>query len=229
MPAFPAPLPATFGYLPSASSVPGTSLELDTSIAETDRGRLLSQFHGRPRIEALATILAGRLQRIEVALWQLLVERRIDTALGLELDVIGRRLGVARDGRRDDAYRRRLRAEILVLRSSGSPEDLIAIVRAFAGDDSVELDELYPAELAAVLGMELGDVEALDLASLLARAKAAGVRLVTEYLTQPATATWTLASGVDLTESDDALGLGWSGDTDLGGQLAGATERGAGA
>ena len=61
--------------------------------------------------------------------------RDLDSATGIRLDVLGRMLRVKRQGRLDDEYRRALRTEILVLRSDGTPETLLAITRAYLGID----------------------------------------------------------------------------------------------
>lgn len=222
------PVPWPHGYVPTATTVEGTALAYDTAYLAQGRDRLLHQFHDRPRLEALLGVYLGKLQELELVLWQLLVERTITTALGDSLTVLARKIGLARAGWSDAELRRLVRAEILVLRSSGAAEDLLGIIRAFlgvaAGTQSAELVFSYPAEISVVLLEALTGREAFALARLLHRAKSGGVRLVTEYMTQPIAETFQFASAASVEESDDATGFGWSSDATLGGKFASATE-----
>lgn len=222
------PLPWPHGYVPSSTSVDGTALAYDTAYLEQGRDRLLHEFKDCPRLAALLGIYLGKLQEIELALWQLLVERTVDTALGVALTHLARKVGVDRSGWADSELRRLVRAEIRVLKSSGNAEDLLAVIRTFlagaTGEQLVELEFSYPAELAVVLLEELTGREAFALARLLHRAKSGGVRLVTEYVVQPIDETFRFSTDPDGEEIDDATGFGWDGDADLGGQFASATE-----
>lgn len=222
------PLPWPHGYVPTSTSVEGTALEYDTAHLEQGRDRLLHQFKGKPRLEALLGIYLGKLQEVELVLWQLLVERTVSTALGVSLTTLARKVGVERGGWQDSELRRLIRAEIRVLKSSGNAEDLLGIVRTFLGREVGEqlavLDFSYPAELAVILLEELTGREALALARLLYRAKSGGVRIVTEYITQPIDETFQFSNDPDGEEDDVATGYGWDVDPDIGGQHASASE-----
>ena len=217
-------LPWQHGYTPSAATVAGTDLAYNDRIGDEDVARLLFQFRNKPRIVALIRLICGgRLQRIEIVFWQMLVERRLGTAIGRQLDVLGRVVGVDRQGRGDPAYRRRIRTEILVLRSSGSPDQLIRIALAFLGDDAtvVSYEETPPAAARFDLE-EIDPFDALELARLLFRAKPSGVRLQATWSEGPADERFTLCAVADLPIADDAgRGLGFTGDATIGGRLAG--------
>lgn len=218
--------PHSFGYDPSMSSVAGTTLALDLSHVARAQERLLTQFRGKPRIEGVVNALVRQVQHLEVASWQLIVERLLSTAAGAVLDSIGELVGVRRSvGANDERHRRRIGVEIRVLRSRGTPGDILGVVALYSGETAMELDQRLPCEAAVVLGFELTGEEAFDLARLVTRSKPAGHRVTTEYLVQPAAATLAFASALGTWEpNNDATGFGWSGDSTLGGSLAGVTE-----
>lgn len=89
-------------------------------------------------ITKLLTATIGPIQDIETALSQLLVDRAIDTAIGTQLDVIGRIVGQPRDGHDDDLYRRIVRARIASNRSAGVVEDILRVTDLVIYDDAAE-------------------------------------------------------------------------------------------
>src|SRR5687768_3990656 len=92
--------------------------------------------------EKLLAVLATPFQSLESALQQLLTERSIDTAIGAQLDVIGRVVGQKRNGMSDDDYRRYCRARIATNRANGTVENLITITDLIIYDD----DAVYEVE-----------------------------------------------------------------------------------
>jgi hypothetical protein len=218
--------PHSFGYAPSMDSVSGTSLALDLEHVARAKARLLTQFQGKPRLEAFVEALVRQVVHLEVAAWQLLVERLLSTAAGANLDAIGDIVGVSRSPGADDArHRRRIAVEVLVLRSRGTAGDVLGIAELYSGETDMRLDQRLPCEATLVLGFELDGASCFDLAKLVTRAKAAGHRITTEYLTQPAAESFSFSNVLSAWEpNNDATGFGWSGDAALGGQLAGVTE-----
>lgn len=134
----------------------------------------------------LAAILAS-VQDVENALQQLYRERRIDTAVGAQLDVIGKVVGQSRMGLSDDVYRRYCRARIATNRSRGSAEDLIRVSRLVLADDAVYV-HLQRGGIASVTVRLEDAVVTHEVARIalgfLKQAVAAGVRLVVEFLPQ---------------------------------------------
>jgi hypothetical protein len=58
----------------------------------------------------------------------------LDTAVGEQLDIIGSTVGLMRDGYNDTDYRRLIRIQILlILQSTGTPENIVAIIRTYLG------------------------------------------------------------------------------------------------
>lgn len=78
----------------------------------------------------LIKVLADELQELEDVNWQLKTLRWLDTSIGAQLDEIGIILGLPRNpGESDDNYRQRLRFQIFVNSTSGTPEQLISILK----------------------------------------------------------------------------------------------------
>lgn len=150
------------------------------------RARLKEQFKDKTNYIAFLDCLTAPAQDIENALWELLVERSIDAAEGVQLDNIGTIVGQLRNGDSDADYRPKLRARIAANTSNGTMFDLIKVAKLVVNDSavSVVLEPQYPA--AIVVNIENVALEA-DLAAILVDflkdTKAAGVRLLLEYLT----------------------------------------------
>lgn len=106
----------------------GTSLSWIEDHGELGVGLLIWQFREKPRLEAMLRALLVGAQVTEDVVWQVLTERSLDTAVGVQLDRIGDLVDFPRAGFEDDAYRALLRAQVLVLKSQGRWSDLAAIL-----------------------------------------------------------------------------------------------------
>lgn len=129
-----------------------------------------------------ASLLASytaQIQAIEDMLFDLYTQRALTTAVGAQLDGIGRLVQLGRDGRDDDTYRAALGVEILILNTSGTAPQLVPIIEgtvfntyAYAqreGTTSVDLD----------FTADVGDSPTpLALAKIIRRVIVAGVRCV---------------------------------------------------
>jgi hypothetical protein len=95
--------------------------------------RLPGQFRSKTdapnNIERLLTVIGGSVQDLWQAMQQVLLLRAIESAMGAQLDVLGRIVKEPRNGLDDDTYRRRVRARIAVHRSRATFEDLITITK----------------------------------------------------------------------------------------------------
>jgi hypothetical protein len=134
-------------------------------------------------IKKLLRALVTPVQDLEDTLQTLLVERSIDTAVGEQLNVLGRLVGQERAGLVDDDYRRVLRARISVHRSKGTIADINKITRLIAYPDplDIEIDNHGPAALTVyVNGGIVSFQTSATLAKLLQEAVAGGVRIFLE-------------------------------------------------
>lgn len=149
--------------------------------------RLPQQFRGKTNVEALLSALVGPGQDLEDALYALLTERDVDTAVGQQLDDLGGIVGEARQGRNDDDYRRFVRARISVNKSKGTALDVLTVaslVLDYSFDEATFI--LARSGIAAVV-LRMTDVSiSRELADLLAErflryTVAAGVRGVLRF------------------------------------------------
>lgn len=232
--ALPASLPgggaAAVPHLVSDRGGLGGTLHELTSHCASARSLILSQYADSPNLLALLCSYVTQIQELEAGIVGV-YERglSIDAGEGASLDLLGRIVREARDGRADYEYRRGLRTRILVNRSQGRVRDLIAIVRLFeeldASGGTVRVQSVQPMTIEVDTDRpSLNPPAALH--ARLRRAKAAGVRLQT--ITQPETdegRLFLLSSAADYPASvgaraaDFEHGLSTLTDTSRGGHL----------
>ena len=147
----------------------------------------LQDYVGLPRFQALIEILAGQVQEIEDALWQI-AEDDVDDAVGAQLEGFGSIVGAERQGLDDETYRALIRATIRANRSEGVTEDLYGIITAALADDSQGLARCYwyPPDgfILEILGPPAFDAEILH--GLILCGTEAGTRAVTVVSSEPA-------------------------------------------
>ena len=138
-------------------------------------------------ITLLLTALAGPAQDVEAALQELMTERAIDTAEGVNLDMIGVIVDQARQSLDDDTYRAFLRTRIATSRSRGTLPSVLRIARAMLGDNLsttiVYDNQGIAAFVIRVLGNVIADTIATGLLMFLQLGASAGVRVILERLT----------------------------------------------
>ena len=139
------------------------------------RERLIAYFR-KPRNFAFLDAIVDQVQELEVAASQLYNDTRLSTAVGVNLDVLGRVVGELRAGRADEDYRAAIRTRILVNRSNGRLEDLIAIVLSLLPAAVITVAEYQPPAVSFQVD-SLGSVTFDTVYRLLAKAKPCGVRL----------------------------------------------------
>lgn len=157
--------------------------------------RLAQRYKGKPKLEALLGAFVNRTQGIEDALWQLRTERFIVTAVGVQLDVIGKIVGQPRGNSADDAaYRLRLLARMRANGSSGTVEDIYAVFYALGEvAEDLRLEPFFPAALVLHLEDEpLLDSDALLYAEFLEAARAGAIDAQLHYSASDAANTFTL-------------------------------------
>lgn len=183
--------------------------------------RMLQQDKGKAKLEGFIAACVSPIQAVEDALWQLLVERGVDVAVGAQLEVIGFLVGQDRNGQLDADYRRFVKAKISVNKSRGLMNELIAITKLVLDNPSVTIvmRPEYPASLTIHLsGVELSAATISTLMTFLRKTIAGGVRLLVHFHT--ATAANTFAFLDDAT----GLGLGSTADAGIGGTFSNVTE-----
>lgn len=119
---------------------------LPLTLAELALSRLLKQWRrgsGSGNIRNVLLGLSDAAQELADEVLALIVDRSLLTATGAQLDQYGRLVTEPRLGRDDATYRTAIIARIATNRSSGTPEELIAILLGAAQTDRVRLVE-YP-------------------------------------------------------------------------------------
>lgn len=204
MPTFPFTLAAIFGEEVTLT------LEKITDHVERAKARMLEQYRDKVNFEAWVSIYAARIQQLEDVLFQLLEERSLSTAVGVQLDVLGRILNLNRGGYGDEDYRTHLRARALLLRSSGTINQVLGVLAMVLPSASLELREAYPASFAVRVGdVVVNEALATLLALFVRKARPSAVYAVTEWKPQSESATFKW----------DTSGQGWDN-----GKWSGATE-----
>jgi hypothetical protein len=143
-------------------------------------GLLISQYRDKPRITALLSSYLRRVQELEDAIFDVLVARLIDNAVGVQLAAIGRIVGQTNEaGWDDDTYRLFIKARIRANQSNGHGDDVIDVLNLVEAADFV-LSEVYPAAMYVDF-IEAPDAAPAILIELARRAKGGGVRLQLLY------------------------------------------------
>lgn len=106
--------------------------------------RLLEQFKDKPNIEALLKGWMKGVQTTEDSLFDLLNNRSIQTAFGIQLDYIGKIVGIKRGGRSDTSYREAIQLQILINTSEGTPDDILEILSLITNATIVKSFPHYP-------------------------------------------------------------------------------------
>lgn len=114
---------------------------------EQGEERLTSQWANSPNVKALLDSWQTSLESVEDTLFDLLNERSITTAVGEQLDVIGRIVGEDRQGKSDDFYRSALMGRIVANTSDCTTEAVLTSLRTVCGTEGVNFFEHYPSEL----------------------------------------------------------------------------------
>lgn len=88
--------------------------------------RILEQFKDKTGVKAFCFAQLPQSQALETAIFDLLEKRGLDTATGQQLDDLGDLLDLTRAELGDAEYRLRLKAQMLIYRSSGTVEQIYA-------------------------------------------------------------------------------------------------------
>ena len=147
--------------------------------------RALDQHLDKPRLRALSAAFAIELQEIEQAALDVLVNRATDVAEGASLEQIARIVSQAITTSDVATLRLLVKTRIVVRRSFGTINDLLAILRTFIPGEQRLLTEYFPAAVLVGVPDDIGDELASAVIELLAQATAGGVATYLVYLAEP--------------------------------------------
>ena len=137
------------------------------------------QFH-QPRITALIQALALGVQCLEDAIFDLDISSTLPNATGATLDQWGSLVGERRGGLSDDDYRVFIEAKLLVLRSNGTPDELIEIFRRITAPQISIRYAQYPRAsfgLWVLRSEAMSDRRALRVGEFMRQAKPGGTEM----------------------------------------------------
>ena len=132
----------------------------------------------------LTGIVGGGVAPLEQALAQMLTERALDTAIGVQLDQVGKLVGQPRVSDDDEIYRMYCRARILTNRSKGNADQLVKIGRVLVNDATATI-HLQPEGTATLRmridGIAYDDERGAIVCSFVQAAASDGVRVVVQW------------------------------------------------
>lgn len=112
--------------------------------------RLFQQFKGVASIEALVSAFTMDIQVLEDSFDDLVTERFLEVAAGVQLDLLGDIVGQPRGVLDDVAYRLRIKVRIIQNLSEGEPERVIQVYKFLLNATTVFYGEIYPASIYLV-------------------------------------------------------------------------------
>lgn len=152
-------------------------ITLITDHIEQAKDRLREQYKNKPYIVGLITAWVGQIQELEQVLNDLGSKRAINTAEGIQLDLIGELLNRPRDGRSDADYRILLLAKIAKNVSQGTPEDVITVFKILSASSRVQLGDGHVGEIYLLADHALTQDDVNFLMREMLFVDSAGVRL----------------------------------------------------
>lgn len=113
---------------------------------------LMHQWEDKPKAIGLVEALIRELDNIETLLFELLDNRGIYTAFGIQLDIIGALFNEDRNGRSDTVYRSAILGRISQQYADGTTEKFLESLRVISGSDNVDFWEHYSGDVHAYMG-----------------------------------------------------------------------------
>jgi uncharacterized MnhB-related membrane protein len=123
-----------------------------TSHVQQALDRLLQQYKGQPRLQALITALVSQVQDLENAIFSLNGGRQVFGSFGEQLDNLGTIVGIARNGLSDSVYLIFILGTIAENNSDTTMDVMTNIVSTLFSVTSVFARDLYPAAVAFGVG-----------------------------------------------------------------------------
>ena len=140
--------------------------------------KLLIQFRGQPHLQQILSSYVVQIQELEAVFISLIDERYVLTAVGAQLDGVGRLVGETRQGRDDDDYRIAIIGKIELNRSNGLVEDIIALFLLLLPSHTVTFSRGVKASFILAINEALppSDPSPAALDAQLQRFKGGGIR-----------------------------------------------------
>lgn len=154
-------------------------LQFQTEILEQVRSRLTHQFKNKETIDKVIQYYLEGVGFVRNEEEKLLNLRSLNSATGVNLDILGVHVGTNREGRNDAAYRKEIYLQSLVGSSEATREDIISICRIQTDGDKLRYWDIYPAAFQIFSD---GIDSSLDTAELVRKITPAGVGSETLFI-----------------------------------------------
>lgn len=183
--------------------------------------RLLAQFHGQPNMEAVIGSFMTQVQELEAVFISLMSERYVDTAVGAQLDGIGRVVNEPRIGKSDTDYRVEIKGRITSNRGDSRIENILELFNLLLPASGLTLIEGVVASFSLSVDQALtpSDPSPEVLNAQLQTAKGAGIRANLLWSDQVSGLRFTFAPG-DVMVASTAQGYADNPVSTLGGYYA---------
>jgi hypothetical protein len=194
-----------------------------TDHIEQAKARLIWQWKDKRNLVAVVSAINAQVQALEDTLQEILA-LNVETAGGVNLDVIGAIVGVERAGRLDVDYRKIVKVQIIANKSHGKPFDLRAVAHALFGAANVRFGYSPPHSVQLTALTEAGYIPQLE-KDILESAADAVTRIDIHFSAQPAANRFTWGSTDAFDDSAQGFSEGdgfdnWSAIAD-GGEMVG--------
>ena len=176
--------------------------------------RLIEQFKNKLDLEALLRSYLKQVQDLEDALFEIILERDLDNAVGVQLTTIGNIVQQPRTTPDDNRFRTAIRARIAINLSDSTIEDVIRVASLLLQEfnETFEVRDEPPAQFRVTVIDPLQSADSDLLQLLLDEADAGGVRLLLQFNNS-------LTANVDKLLLEDSI----SGSSGGGGTLGSTT------
>lgn len=139
--------------------------------------RLLEQYKGKASIESIITVLGERSQGLEDVTFSLLEGQEIYSAVGVQLDLLGTIVDIARNGLGDDGYRLLILGKIGENSSDGTASKVAQVFAILMNSNLVQEQDLFPAGVGLSGAGEVDDSLLTLVWNLIQASLGAGIRL----------------------------------------------------
>lgn len=139
--------------------------------------KLIEQYKGSEKINALITSLVSGFQEIEISSCDLYGRLDVLNATGESLDKIGEIVGQKRLGNEDSFYRTLILTRIGINLSNGQPETIIDTFKVLSGASIVHLQEYFDGAIGIYADAELEQEQLQFTLNLLNKVLPSGVRI----------------------------------------------------
>ncbi len=154
----------------------------DPNHIEEGLAKLIEQYKEADVFKEWVCTYLKQVQEFEDAVWQVIEDRWLANSEGVQLDILGKIVGLDREGLSDELYRGAIRVQIRINRSFGTPIDMLDVARFALGVNypTIRYQEFYPATVKITLTQDITDDQRRILYRALYATKPAGVRLLIE-------------------------------------------------